>query len=316
MSNTEQTPVPSTEELQFQIGQLLQMVQQLQSQAATAAAAPAPAITTTSKSLEKVLKKPPEFDGKDKKACQTFISQLNLFMSGNPHLFSDDRTKVTFAASYLRGEAYAWFEPHLLDPNDELLRDYALFTAELLRNKGDPDRSRNTTRQLQSLVQTGSTADYSSRFYQLSAYLSWNDDALRDQFYTGLKKDVKDALAFVDRDPATLKQLSDLAIRLDNRIHERRIEDRRSSGSQLSRTFAPRLPSAPVPMDLDATRSGKFKPLTPQERQRRLENQLCLYCGEPGHRAGQCPAKARPRARIQATLDSASIIDLDETKNE
>ena len=60
-------------------------------------------------------------------------------------------------------------------------------------------------------------------------------------------------------------------------------------------------------MDLDATRSNKrFKPLTPEERKRRYDNNLCLYCGKAGHRAGDCPEKRKTggysKGRINATL--------------
>jgi len=34
--------------------------------------------------------------------------------------------------------------------------------------------------------------------------------------------------------------------------------------------------------------------LMQQERQRRMANQLCLYCGKPGHIATSCPVSKRP----------------------
>ena len=110
--------------------------------------APAPAIN-------KHLNKPPEYDGKDKQFCSTFISHLNLYIASNPSLFPTDRDKVAFAPSYLRGQAFAWFEPHLLRQDDPLLRNYTAFTEELVRNLGDPDRERSMTTRLQSLTQTG-----------------------------------------------------------------------------------------------------------------------------------------------------------------
>ena len=36
-------------------------------------------------------------------------------------------------------------------------------------------------------------------------------------------------------------------------------------------------------MDLSASKGPK-KPLTPEERKYRFNNNLCLYCGKPGHR--------------------------------
>jgi hypothetical protein len=46
----------------------------------------------------------------------------------------------------------------------------------------------------------------------------------------------------------------------------------------------------PIPMEIGAVHK-KFSPLTPEERKRRVDNKLCLYCGQPGHLAGSCPAK-------------------------
>jgi hypothetical protein len=37
--------------------------------------------------------------------------------------------------------------------------------------------------------------------------------------------------------------------------------------------------------------------LTPEERQRRIDENLCLYCGEPGHIATSCP-KSTSKAAI------------------
>lgn len=65
-------------------------------------------------------------------------------------------------------------------------------------------------------------------------------------------------------------------------------------------------------MDLDSTKDGKrFKPLTIEERKRRMDNNLCLYCGEPGHRVPQCPQRNKPRpAHLRATITSDSHVDL------
>jgi len=41
-------------------------------------------------------------------------------------------------------------------------------------------------------------------------------------------------------------------------------------------------------------RGQKQGKLTQQERQRHMANQLCLYCGKPGHIASSCPVSRRP----------------------
>lgn len=46
---------------------------------------------------------------------------------------------------------------------------------------------------------------------------------------------------------------------------------------------------APEPMQLGLLRA----PLTPEEKQRRRMNNLCLYCVGAGHYANMCPNKTR-----------------------
>ncbi|ORZ33786.1 hypothetical protein BCR44DRAFT_350387 [Catenaria anguillulae PL171] len=37
-------------------------------------------------------------------------------------------------------------------------------------------------------------------------------------------------------------------------------------------------------------------PISDAEKQRRLDNNLCLYCGKPGHSANACPNKRRNKS--------------------
>ena len=60
-----------------------------------------------------------------------------------------------------------------------------------------------------------------------------------------------------------------------------------------------------------ASKLGKDGKLTPQERQRRIDKNLCLCCGASGHRASDCPkcqaaAKARTSKTTPTTQESTS----------
>jgi hypothetical protein len=84
-------------------------------------------------------------------------------------------------------------------------------------------------------------------------------------------------------------------------MFERRQEKKVTPNAQLWNSRPPTLPLipqttpvarraafGPVPMQIDA---AKFKPLTKAEKLRQRTNNLCLYCGNPGHIARQCPQK-------------------------
>ena len=292
--------------------------------ALAAQAASATAVAHMPTGLGKALNKPSEYDGKDRNACTTFISQVKLYIHGNPLFFVNEQAKVLFATTYLKHKAFAWMEPRIMKGTDPMLSNFELFCQELLRNLGDPDREKNMSKKLRALRQTSSAAAYRTEFDNISQYLEWDEGALKEYFYEGLKETVKDSLALVPEEPEDFKDYQDLCIRLDNRIFERKEDSRRQSNktpsasshrkpSETTDTPKPQIQvntytdngppmDVGVPMDLDAAANRKFKPLTPQERQYRMQNQLCLYCGKPGHRAGDCPAKQARPARIQATL--------------
>ncbi|KAH9277067.1 hypothetical protein BASA83_000587 [Batrachochytrium salamandrivorans] len=61
----------------------------------------------------------------------------------------------------------------------------------------------------------------------LTADIDWNDAALRSQFYHGLSSEIKDALVHFDN-PSSVSAAMDMAIRIDNRLFERRQEQRLS----------------------------------------------------------------------------------------
>jgi hypothetical protein len=44
-------------------------------------------------------------------------------------------------------------------------------------------------------------------------------------------------------------------------------------------------------MDLDSAQPERFKKLTPEERKRRFDLQLCLYCGNKDHKLAACPTR-------------------------
>ncbi|KAI2645588.1 Transposon Tf2-9 polyprotein [Labeo rohita] len=111
--------------------------------------------------------------------------------------------------------------------------------------------------------------DYSIEFRTLAAECGWNSEAQWDMFLYGLSDFIKDEIYSLEL-PTGVDSLIDLAIWVDTRLQ---------SETVLS------LPD-PEPMQMGRSR------LSQQEKQRRRERGLCLYCGATGHIAAQCPVKA------------------------
>ncbi|KAF5895379.1 Retrotransposon-derived protein PEG10, partial [Clarias magur] len=91
-------------------------------------------------------------------------------------------------------------------------------------------------------------------------------------------------------DSVGLEQFMRLTLRVANRLQDCAAELPATVQFQPAR-LSPNPRSVPEPMDINQTRAG----LSPQERQRRLNSGLCLYCAEKGHLRESCPRRpARP----------------------
>ena len=279
--------------------------------------------------LGKLLNKPAEYHGDDRNKCNTFVAQIRLYIGGNPEVFPNEASKVLFAATYLRGRAFNWFEPYLARGDDPILANFNLFVETLLTAFGDPELQKTMMRKLKALRQTGSAADYRTAFEGYVQYLNLGENALKEYFYDGLKDNIKDVIADIpaEFEPTGFDAFKAWCVRIDSRQHDRKMENKggarifaRAKEGLSRNAVAIRAPprstftvrnDGPQPMELDAGLSRRFKPLTPAEKKRRFENNLCLYCGKDGHRAGDCPMKTSnnmnrtggaPRVRIQATM--------------
>jgi hypothetical protein len=213
-------------------------------------------------------------------------------MQLHPHRYFDDTTRVGFVGTLLTGTIAAWFAP-ILETSSPLLQDFNAFMAEFEAVFGDSDKARTLANKLRRLQQgTRSAIIYASEFRRLACDVNWGEATLIDQFRCGLHDDVQDLLLTLV-DLSSFSEAITQAIQCDNRLFERRQEKKVTSSAQLWNSWPTTLPLVPqttpvarpasfgsAPMQIDA---AKFKPLTEAEKLRRRTNNLCLYCGNPGH---------------------------------
>lgn len=212
---------------------------------------------------------------------------------------------------------------------DPVLHNFDLFCQALTNALGDPELKKTMLRRIKGLRQTSSASSYRTKFENYAQYLSIGDEALKEYLYDGLKESVKDAMADLpaELEPTDFDEFKSWCVRIDIRLHDHKNDHPRDTqrprpvnkGHTSSGThrFAPQIKiSGPTrvmasdSMDIDSTSSARFKPLDDKERKRRYDNNLCLYCGQPGHRATACPAKQttkRPFGRLRATLSGPAM---------
>lgn len=244
--------------------------------------------------------------------CKSFIMQCSLVFEQQPSTYANDRAKICYMIGLLTGSALAWASA-VWESQSNLCNSYPEFAEEMKKVFHHPVSGRDATKRLLSLRQgSRSVAEYSVEFRTLAAEAGWNDTALQGVFQTGLTDSVKDELAVRD-ESANLDELVSLAIRLDNRLRERRRERAsRSPGSLHSRPVSSPLarfrsetfPSPSAPSEVFSPLLSSEEPmqlgrarLTPQERLRRIREGLCVYCAHSGHFVDTCPQRPKEGAR-------------------
>jgi len=158
-------------------------------------------------------------------------------------------------------------------------------------------------------------------------HTGWNDKALYRQFYKGLPDRLKDELTCIGKAETLILQHQVQV--LDQRYWEHQAEISRDkhafSNTAPARTDKPRQSSSDnnssrpaasssqtlaqsksssssKPRNPNANKLGKNGKLTPEEQDRRFKLQLCLFCGNTGHKVTECPsAKNSTKGKASST---------------
>lgn len=223
--------------------------------------------------------------------CRAFLIQCEVVFSLQPQTYAEDRARIAYVLSLLTGRAREW-GTSVWEAQSACCSKYTLFKDEMIKVFDRSVFGSEASRLLAVLRQgRRSVADFAIEFRTLATTSEWNDPALTARFLEGLNVDLKEEI-YARGSPTQLDQLIDLAIRLDKCFEQRR--------RVRSPHFTPcdNFPSATasvqnqpdaVPMQLGGVR------ISPEERQRRIINRLCLYCGTAGHFASSCSLKAKAR---------------------
>src|ERR1700719_1440680 len=316
---------------------------------ATAISALARNVRTQGDGSRAKVREPDPFDGTDPTKLRTFLVQLQLSFSDRPRSFGQDDRKVNFAISYLKGLALAHFENALIEP--DLLaaatgpNNYSEFVSELKLYFGSLNIIGEAKSRLQTLTMkpTQRIAKYLVDFTRLSTITGWDSRALRHQFYQGLPAQIKDEIARMGK-PDTLSQLRLMAQSIDGRYWKREEETWRernsqplekkpdkSSNQQSSSNNSKKDSKNNTQKNQSSNQGssssnsekknpnlsdklGKDGKLTQAECTRRINNNICLFCGGVGHTAKECPKSSSSPMKAKACAaqtksDSAPVTE-------
>lgn len=230
-----------------------------------------------------------------------YMSQIMTAYARYPDAFRNDKDKVNYAFASLKGPAAEFFAPIIageIPDTDGYLDSFASFCKILETTFGNQLQVDEANHQLQRLRQHGMTmTEYTTKFRTLVARAGWEPKASLGRYKDGLSHEVRQMLLPQWPNLSTLDATiaAAHAAYRNLAIHSR---FNKKDHRPIPKNFVPRrfpgpgtnaaAPAGPTPMEIDAMR---VKHITSEEKQRRRENNLCLYCGASGHYAGRCPAK-------------------------
>ncbi|QRV84679.1 Retrotransposon gag protein [Ceratobasidium sp. AG-Ba] len=301
----------------------------------------APPVPTPTSTTRVKLAKPDKFDGKKDKSTTFKVAITQYLRSTYPGSSDDD--KIAFIISYLDGKAAEWVEPHM--EHDVLrqavpwLHNVNLFWAEFEKRFGEIDRATKALKKLKSLKQKSSVQDYVTEFQSLAAYVNYDDLALCNMFYEGLKDEIKMAMLsqlFDVKDSATTGQMVvDRALLIDQHLEQFSVKGKiesigRNNRGQvvpnvkwagqnstvqvpfpaLKKDDRPSTGTARAPPPPPALAKGKGPGPMELDGERRSGGITCLRCQGKGHMACDCPSK--PISGFEARIEEVKEPDSDD----
>ena len=263
--------------------------------------------TSTESGIRAERKKAPDptpFSGKHG-TLESFLLLCEMKFDAEPRTYSTDEDKILYAGLNLRETALAWYGPFRKPKNKsvEAFKSWDDFCTRIREAYGSQDPKKTAISEIKKLRQTGSVLEYTSDFQRLAAELEWPDSALLSTYQDGLSRRIKNHLFYMDEDNlSTLSSVIRVAQQFERKsrdLHLQNFPPRFQSTYTPTRketrviNEASTVNNGLIPMDLDGTSSFPRGPLSDDEKERRRNANLCLYCGRPGHKVSECPGKQR-----------------------
>jgi hypothetical protein len=254
--------------------------------------------------LSERLPDPPTFSGR-RSELRTFIELLHNKLTGNQDRYPTEESRLRYAIGRLRNEASALAGSFRPDTVQNLVN--------LLENTyGDPNRKTTAQRKLVRMNQGNrSFPSFFAEFHRYAQESEWNDPALITRLIEALHPDLRRALIGVDFS----NNLVECANIIGKRYNDMLMLLPKKNDYNLRHQTTKSQPTPrrdPDAMEIDAS---SYTPLRPEERERRLQKDLCFRCGKHGHFVRNCPypppklrSSSLLRTRHSSTDSSATLL--------
>ncbi|KAF8697096.1 hypothetical protein RHS03_07803, partial [Rhizoctonia solani] len=254
---------------------------------------------------------PNAYTGKIGSEAKQWLTRMLAWTRLNLWMFPTNQEVLSFLLMNMKDSAGAWAHPHLnqLGSHRAIIQTVEGFKVEFLAAFGNPDATRAAERKITSLTQSGTCADYITKFRTLAMELDWNDAALRGQFAQGLHWEVSQQIATRKHRPQTLLKLQNAALVIDNALRK----ERASHPPRDNKPSKQPNPARGTSTGQATTGSKKLSDnpnfVLEEERNCCRAAGACIKCGKMGHKFAECCTgwKATPIEEKGKAKETAKI---------
>ena len=135
------------------------------------------------------LRSPDPYNGSDPLQLHRFLAECINTFDNDPEVYQYSHHRVTFAASYLTGNALRWWQGVLLQvPPHPAQTDWDLFVTSLNENCGDRNIQLTAIQKVHTMKMLAhhKATIYTTNFREWMGYTGMNSVALTADYYRGL----------------------------------------------------------------------------------------------------------------------------------
>ena len=249
---------------------------------------------------------PDQYDG-NRADLKGFVYKFKSKLSSNIDWYATERDLVRYSVTRLKGTAEQRILPLVQPENDSGIVTMTQFYKALETAFGDPDRTATAQHYIQNFKQANRPfaqflADFEANIHDTG----FHEANQRFFFEEGLSSELRTFLIPTQAHNLSFTELKTLCQHMDN--EHRRIKPfvpgARANDNIINNNHTASRGPGPAPAQPAANRSTNDQntamdllvmnarprgPLTPELRQYRMDNKLCLYAGCTGHLAKDCP---------------------------
>jgi len=267
-------------------------------------------VTYLSGGARKPKAKEPEVYRGERHKLRGWLAQLIVYYRTVGWQNGHDEEKILYATSLLRDDAGTWITPYAEERITPAWDNWAGFKAELQRQFGVIDAEGEARIRLKNMkLGKRSVTEYWNKFRLVASEAELDDSTGGELLLGGMITELQNAWGTSSEEYENLETLAKWAIRKETTL----ATVKHIQGSPLTKniqreTTTPRNADGTYrptnngnqnygdPMELYATRKRPRFNISREEFQRRIREQLCLKCAQPGHLARSCTKRDGPKS--------------------